>query len=105
MTKSLKESDEFSSKLMKDKIEAYEKEKQFIIDHPKSIMTNKRKSRDHGEDGEEEEPTLKRYSSYSSNDSDYIDSGSDDDRQYSDPDVEELNSLKKMSISNILNDE
>jgi 3-dehydroquinate dehydratase len=104
MKKSLKESDEFSTKLIQDKIEAYEKEKQFIIDHPKSIMTNKRKSRgDHEED--EDEPNLKRYSSFSSNDSDYIDSGSDDDRQYSDQDVEELNSLKKMSISNILNDE
>jgi ribose 1,5-bisphosphokinase PhnN len=104
MKKSLKESDEFSTKLIQDKIEAYEKEKQFIIDHPKSIMTNKRKSR--GDEEEDEvEPNLKRFSSFSSNDSDYIDSGSDDDRQYSDQDVEELNSLKKMSISNILNDE
>ena len=103
MKKTLKDCDDLSKKLTESKIDSYQKEKQYIIDHPKTIVSNKRKSREYEEDDEEEEePGLKRRSSISSNDSDYI-SSSDDDKFIEEEGLRDA--LDKMKIGNILNDD
>eukprot|EP01080_Neovahlkampfia_damariscottae_P006316 gene6316-10323_t len=104
MKKALKECDDLSRQLTESKIESYEKEKQYIIDHPKTIVSNKRKSREYEDDDEEEDgPGFKRRSSVSSNDSDYL-SSSDDESRYIEEDSLRF-ALNKMKIGNILNDD